>query len=175
MFTVIAHKTCSVVRPTFDDVLESFKDLVRKVDLDSYAEASKDHIRVLTWLGLDTTFVKVIHETYRDLRVEILANPRSSSEDLQRLTEKAEVFVEKVDLFINSQKGLENFKTDQSKMSDPFYADFYYIHSEFGKAAMRTATDAEFALLYHSEGAANGFTAFTMVIDRISQRAIASE
>lgn len=103
------------------------------------------------------------------------AASRSSSSEMEDLKELAQAYIDSVDTFMGSQKGLDNFKTDQNKINDPFYAEFYAFYDASIGFVQNVAIHPEFVEEFFSQNNVKNFAVVSMIFGRISQRAYALE
>lgn len=146
--TGLADKKCSLRRATFEDFQQIMSTILASVDGPQYKDATEIHIRALESLGRNVEFAQQIFDTYKELRGELLTNDRSCEEDIEELKEKAQAYLDAVDKYFNSQKALENFKTDPKKINDPILAEFLAAYKEFNKTIWMLVEDPEFMKVF---------------------------
>ena len=144
------------------------------VDGENFSQATKSHDDELTSLGLNNVAAAPFYTALKNLRKELLKNTRATENDKKQLKKKAEKLIEAGDEFLYSQKGFNNFKTDQTKKDDPFMADFYVFYDQFVKDITRMVNEPDFVQTYFSTKG-DFFGSLTISIARVNQRAIESE
>jgi hypothetical protein len=140
-----------------------------------YKNAGDAHKNAINSLGVNVNFGASWYESIRALRDAALKQTRSSESDMNEINDALKKFLKDSDDFYNSQKGLENFATDQSKKDDPFLADFYQYYADYVANASKLAKDPEFVNEFFSEETEIVFAKFLMVVSKVVDRATALE
>ena len=170
-FTVFAQKK---PHPKLGNVQKSMGNVLSFVDGENFMQAAKSHDDELTSLGLNTKFAAPYYAALKNLRKELLKNTGPTENDKKQLTNKTNKLIEAGDGFLGSQRGLENFKTDQTKKDDPFMAEFYVFYDQYVKDIMRMANEPGYFETYFSTKG-DFYGSFIIVLDKINQRAVESE
>ena len=95
---------------------------------------------------------------------------RGNNSEIKQLGKRADNLIEAGDNFLDSQKGLKNFKTDEIKKNDPFLVEFYEYHNKFVTDIKRTIDEPQYAETYFKVQG-DFFGNFTIVVSKVVQRA----
>lgn len=152
---------CSIVRPDLSEVQKSFGDLFRTVGDSGYSASKKAHDEVLSRLGIN---IKPNEAFYDALKVMFDALNAPSRCGIEELTKKAKNLVKAGKVFLESQKGLENFKTDQNQKDDPALELIHKYFDALAEKTLRLATNPESFKEYFCQENADLFGKFVMVV-----------
>lgn len=141
---------------------------IEGIDYEAAVNRLKD---VLVRGGLNIKSADPWYRAMKELYNALITNSRSSSSEMEEISEKADALIDTGVLYLESQNGLENFLTDETKKNDPFLSEFYQFWQGYLDAAHRLVTDPEFVYEYFSETYAGIYAKFEMVIMKIVQRA----
>lgn len=150
-------------------------DLFNANDDKSFWAAADAHNAGLARLGINKEYTALYFTSMKAFKHALEKDSRSSESDIEELSEIAEKYIEAAEIIIGSQKGLENFKTDQRKKDDPFLADFYAYYAGYVIGARKAARDPKFAKDFFSKTNSDTLASFVMVVSDIVARANASK
>jgi hypothetical protein len=153
---------------------KTVSDFFSAIDGD-ITSVEKAHTEALARDGLNVNYIHFWYVTLKDLRYALKTETRSSESDMNEIIEKKNAYIKAGEKFLNSQKGLENFLTDQSKKDDPFLEEFYNLHKGFVAGANRLVDDQTYLEEYFKQENADVFARFSVVLGDITERANALE
>jgi hypothetical protein len=116
--------------------------------------------------GLNVALMDEFYVKMRILR-DLVVSDTASEGDLKAALQQ---YLKVSTSFINSQKGLENFLTDEAKKKDPALVNIYSYYNRFVAAGERLITDRGYATEYFSQKTAEFFVVFTLEILKVIER-----
>jgi hypothetical protein len=150
---------------TREDLQESVANMLEAIFQDSCDSETLIAINTENTanLGLNVEFMDEFYVTMKTLRDLVVSGTACESELKAALKE----YLDASTAFINSQKGLDNFLTDETKKTDPALANIYSYYNQFVAAGKRLIKDSSFATEYFSQNTADFFVVFTFEILKI--------
>jgi hypothetical protein len=174
-FLVDAKKNCFIVKPSEKDLQKSVGDVYSSIGTADYDTATQIQNDNLKRLGTNTEKTQAMKITGDAFHYALKHESRSSESDMADLAALADAFIKAHDEVVNSQDGFENFKTDSSKLNDPFYAEFYKLYNASLASIHRVVADPSLVDDFYSQNAADLAARLIIETHKISQSALVNK
>lgn len=164
--TVFTLKICKIV-VTEEDIQKSWANVLSAIFKgcdEDFASAFKTSTENMAALRLNMAFIDEFYSALKVFRDSLISETTQDCD----VEEAFESYLKVSKNFLNSQKGLENFLTDEEMKKDPNLANIYLYFDQFRDAGRQIIEDRSLVDEYFSRDTANFFAKFLMKMVKIA-------
>lgn len=152
-----------IAKPTAADFQESLVGFLKTFDKTSENKLNN----LFKTLGYNMEFIPQFYLSIKALHTEVYAEPRQA----EAVKEKVTDFIRATNTVIGSQKGFENFLTDETKKNDLTMKVFYDLHATLVSNAEDLITKPEGADEFFTPTAGTFYGSLAVTVATLSEKA----